>query len=211
MPAIKASSTSSQQGDGGTSSPHYNPIPCPPSRAASETASSPRRPQRRPSRSTSVTPESSPPPPEMEPERPDTPIADWPFERMNKVLLRCLSTRHLKDIAIHGPASLWESLAESDYSGEYDHLAEICEQVFPYFVAIPEVEAEMLATQLGLQILEQARVTPPGTASKEEHSQNTPPRISAPAEPETPKAQCKPHFTNPVTTSHQVPSCNQWT
>ncbi|KAF8622924.1 hypothetical protein AX15_006640 [Amanita polypyramis BW_CC] len=123
---------------------------------------------------------------------------------MNKALLQCLSTRHLKEMANHGPAALWESLAESDYSGEYEHLAEICEHVFPFFVAIPEDDAEQLATQLGLQILEKARAIPPNSSNKEDHPINTPPRTSAPAEPATPKAIHKPHFTNPAATSHQM-------
>ncbi|KAF8625210.1 hypothetical protein AX15_005514 [Amanita polypyramis BW_CC] len=187
MPAVKGTTSILPEGEGGTSSPRYNPMARPLSRAASESGLLPPPSPHRSPRSASASPRGDRAPDmDTAPDKVPTPPTEWPIERLTSKLLSCLSTRHLRDIEKFGPPALWESLHEGGFGDEYELFNELCNIAFPLYQPLSAAQAEDTATHMGIVLINQARSTPPAPSTEEE-----------PVTPKGPTTTRKPHFEVP--------------
>ncbi|KAF8631485.1 hypothetical protein AX15_002372 [Amanita polypyramis BW_CC] len=187
MPAVKGPTSTLPEGEGGTSSPRFNPMARPPSRTASESGLLPPPSPRQPPRSASASPRGDATSNmDTAPDKVPTPPTEWPIERLTTKLLSCLSTRHLREIEKFGPPALWESLHEGGFGDEYELFNELCNIAFPLYQPLSAAQAEDTATHIGVGLINQARTTPPGPSTDEE-----------PVTPKGPALTRKPHFEVP--------------
>ncbi|KAF8625493.1 hypothetical protein AX15_005343 [Amanita polypyramis BW_CC] len=110
---------------------------------------------------------------DTQPDKADTPLAEWPLECLTTKLLSCLSTRQLREIHKLGAPSLWECLHEGGFGAEYNFYNELCTYAFLLYQPLTAKQAEQSALDLGVSMIEEA--------------QNNPLKFSQVPEPETPK------------------------
>ncbi|KAF8625714.1 hypothetical protein AX15_005228 [Amanita polypyramis BW_CC] len=123
---------------------------------------------------------------DIRPDKVDTPPAEWPVDRLTAKLLTCLSTRQLREINKYGPPALWESLHEGGFGDNYELINKLCNLAFPLYQPLTAEQAEQSAIDLGINVIEVARTTPPLPTHMEE--------------PDTPKGPAQPrktHFSEP--------------
>ncbi|KAF8623731.1 hypothetical protein AX15_006228 [Amanita polypyramis BW_CC] len=97
---------------------------------------------------------------DTQPDRVDTPLADWPLECLTTKLLTCLSTRQLKEIHREGAPALWESLHEGGFGSKYDYFNELCTYAFPLYQPLTADQAEQSVLDFGISMLEDAQKNP---------------------------------------------------
>ncbi|KAF8623987.1 hypothetical protein AX15_006099 [Amanita polypyramis BW_CC] len=130
---------------------------------------------------------------DTQPDKVDTPPAEWPLECLTAKLLTCLSTRQLREIHKFGAPSLWECLHEGGFGNEYELFNELCTLAFPLYQPLMADQAEQSAIDLGVTVLEGAR-TSPLTFSYEE----------GPVTPKGPKHVKHTHFTTSPTEAMMI-------